>query len=399
MRSIADVRRICTLRPKLSSSLALLASLIFLVACFFQITYSCAPAIISRIRVDKPGDSIPKMPNGQIRILLDSSMSVWCQFVSHTLNYLQPEMFVGRSAIEKGDKVVLLVDDRETLAHYWTIPWTMNMLGPEWRLQIITREKTFSFYEDIVETYQIGNAYVDTFENRYGYGSWVPDHFMHKVQFMVSAQFWQGVRGEFIIVIQDNGLPLRRSSTSDVASLLQELFKYGYAGAPWSLQEGVLPGGNGGFSFRRRSVLEKHAIDLQVTYSNLLARNTDLTPLGKKHEDGTLGNILNLTPFGIAPKRLAQLFSSEIFYHPKTFGVHHFAPRHSINETAEVVKMAVQEFFNVSDPSAVLQFESEGSGNIAGQFWLNSWRQLLKQYPNGDLPQECQHLFGSTKYD
>ena len=354
------------------------------------------PVRDSCIQAEIPGARVPRMPSGPVRISQENPMSVWCQFVSHTLHYLQPELFVSRS-IKHSEKVVLLVDDRETLAHYWTIPWTMNMLGPEWKLQIITKEKTSAFYEDIVETYKISNAYVDTFERRYGYGPWVPEHFMHKVQFMVAAQFWQGVRGEFILVIQDNGVPLRRSSTSDVASLLEEIFTYGYAGAPWSLQDGVLPGGNGGFSFRRRSVLEKYAIDLKVTHSNLLARNTDLSPLGSKHEDGTLGNLLNFVPFGIAPKRLAQLFSSEIFYHPRTFGVHHFAARHSTNETVQVVRMAIQEFFNVSDPSTVVTFDREGLGYSEGHFWLNSWRQLLDKYPNGELPQECQKLLG-TKY-
>ena len=72
---------------------------------------------------------------------------------------------------------------------------------------------------------------VDTFEDRHGSGAWMPEWFMNKVQYMISTQFWEGVRGEYVVVIQDNGVPTRRWDSAEARIITEAIFKYGYAGS------------------------------------------------------------------------------------------------------------------------------------------------------------------------
>jgi hypothetical protein len=328
---------------------------------------------------------LPDLPQRKLSLSQHDSKSAWCDFVSYTLNDMKPDMFLDRAKLSWQNKVLLLVDDRETLGHFWTIPWTLNLLGPEWALQILTKEKSLHFYRGIVQHYGIANAKLDTFEERYGYGPWVQDDFMRRVQYMLASEFWKGIRAEHILVIQENGVPLRRWDSPEVQILFEEIFQYGYAGAPWNLEEDYRPGGNGGFSYRKRSVLSESAIALNVEFRDLLSNTTNLGALGADNEDAVLGNLLASVDFGVAPKYLEHQFACETLYQPKPFGVHHFAPRHSTAETTQLVQLALSEFYGVSDAQQVLELNSS-----AKRFeWQNSWLKFQKLFPNGNLPLEC----------
>lgn len=299
---------------------------------------------------------------------------------------MTPAMFLDRDVPMESDKIVLLIDDRKHLGHFWTIPWTLNLLGPDWALQILTKEKSSQFYQEIINHFGISNAKVDTFEERYGYGPWVQEDFMRRVQFMLASQFWEGIRAEHILVVQDNGVPIRRWDNPEVKKLFKQIFRYGYAGAPWNLQEDNRPGGNGGFSYRKRSVLSKAAIDLGVGFQELLSNTTNLGALGADNEDAVLGNLLHSVDFGVAPKYVEHQFACEILYQPKPFGVHHFAPRHSIAETTEIVKLALSEFFNISDVSQIIDLDSTSARRFE---WQKSWHTFQKLFPVSILPGEC----------
>jgi len=329
---------------------------------------------------------VPDLPREKLNISHHSPNWAWCDFVSYTLSHLKPELFLNRANPTESDKVVLLVDDRENLGHFWTIPWTLNLLGPNWALQILTKDSSVHFYREIIKHYGIANVYLDTFEERYGYGPWVQDDFMRRVQFMLASQFWRGIRAEHILVIQDNGVPIRRWDNPEVKELFVEIFKYGYAGAPWNLEEGSRPGGNGGFSYRKRSVLSEAAVDLKVEFRNLLSNTTNLGALGADNEDAALGNLLDTVDFGVAPKKMEHQFACEVLYQPKPFGVHHFAPRHSTQETTQLVQLALSEFFCVNDSSKIL--ELNGAPDRRFQ-WQVPWLELRKRFPRSILPLEC----------
>ncbi len=331
------------------------------------------------------GRRVPEVPREKLK-LSPRPNSAWCDFISFTLTHMKAELFHNRANSKESDKVVLLIDDREHLGHFWTIPWTLNLLGPDWALQILTKERTVYFYQEIIEHYGLENTHIDTFEERYGYGPWVQEDFMRRVQFMLASPFWRGIRAEHILVIQDNGVPIRRWDHPEVQELFAEIMKYGYAGAPWNLDEGNRPGGNGGFSYRKRSVLSEAAVDLNVEFRSLLSNTTDLGALGADNEDAVLGNLLDAFDFGVAPKHLEHQFACEVLYQPKPFGVHHFAPRHSIEETTQIVQLALSELFCVNDSSQMLDL-NEVSGNQ--DQWQLPWLELQKRFPRSILPFEC----------
>ena len=116
--------------------------------------------------VDRELRPFPKLPSLKLSISRTSPTSAWCDFVSYTLSHMTPEMFLDRHhASSETDKLVLLIDDRYHLGHFWTIPWTLNLLGPDWGLQILTKETSAHFYRKILDHYAITNAKVDTFED------------------------------------------------------------------------------------------------------------------------------------------------------------------------------------------------------------------------------------------
>ena len=326
---------------------------------------------------------------------------------------MHKDMFRSRKLfLEKGlaEKVVLIIDDRPLLTYFWTIPWTLYMLGPEWRLQVLAQHHNKHIFEAIIAQYNLHNAYVDTLEERYGYGNWVDPEFLHKVQFMLSKQFWQGVRGERVLIVQDHGVPMRKWSSPAAAVVVQELFKYAYAGAPWSLVEnnvssfpsgpGIVkdliqtptwpadPGGNGGFSYRKRSVLLELGVDLGVRAEELFANTTPVHVLGKEFEDWVWGRVIGDRPFGTAPKHLENMFSSETLESLTPLGVHNYYYHHPGRDTLRLIHFALHEFFENDSRGDSISSMKENS-NFAMQSWSLFWEDLLKKFPDSQLPLEC----------
>jgi len=172
--------------------------------------------------------------------------------------------------------------------------------------------------------------------------------------------------------------------------MFEEIFQYGYAGAPWSLDEDdEQPGGNGGFSYRKRSVLSENAIDLKVEFRDLLSITTNRSALGVQHEDVVLGKLLRAVDLGVAPKHLEHQFACELLYQPKPFGVHDFALFHNTAQTTQLVRLALAEFYGFSDGLQVLEL---GSAPAQRFEWQTSWLKLQEIFPNAILPKECREI-------
>ncbi len=359
---------------------------------------------------DEQHNKDPRIPLEQLKLITGtSSKTVWCQFVSLTQPMFRREMFVERSKYFESDAVALLIDDRNNLGYFWSIPWTLFMLGPQWRLQIIARKKNKDMFEAIISHFGLVNAYVDTFEERYGFGEWIGEGFMRKVQFMLSKQFWEGIRGEKVIIFQDHAVPLKRWQREHARIVLDQIYMYAFAGAPWSLEEDTQPilpphievseikptanwrhgpGGNGGFSYRNRSLLIHHGVDLRVPYDKLLSKKTNLTWLGDHHEDLVWGQILSKLEHGVAPKRLEHKFAQELLSSPSPLGMHNFFAHHSVKETVRLVQLAGKEFFGVQEN--VFEIVSGGENIFSdGEPWLSVWNEMKSEFPHGTLPDEC----------
>ena len=333
----------------------------------------------------------PSSDGNKLDFLMTNSKGLWCQFISHSLKFLREKKSFDNIIYPSGsDNVALLVAYRGNLAHFWCIPWTMHMLGPKWKLQIITRRSEVPLFKSILSEFNMHNNYfLDTFEDLYGYGPWITELFMRRVQFMVSTQFWEGIRGENILIIQDHGVPLRKWDSPQVEPFLHKLFQYGYAGAPWDLDEDRSPGGNGGFSFRRRSFLMRYAINASVPVSELLAEQTDLSPVGSKNEDGVLGPRLRNHPNGVAPKVLEHQFACEKLLHPRPMGVHDLPRWHNSTETLSLIIVALQELLEVVNPVVVSSQFEPGYKSWLRPPWLQPWIELQERFPGYDLPREC----------
>ena len=298
-----------------------------------------------------------------------TSTTVWCNFMSYTLQNLTSRLFGQRHFASKPAQVALIIEDRLDLVYWWNIPWALYMLGDEWAMQILTTKRLRYFFEDIVEAYSLQNVFVDTLEERFGYGSWVPAHVIQKWSFMMSKQFWQGIRGEYVLVMQDHAVPVRRWDSDDALRILAKIRKYAYAGAPWSLQQKektpdvadvenfvrctlqnstsnyyIDPGGNGGFSLRKRSIFEQFGVDLNVSWRALFSKSVDFSALGTANEDWLWGQILGNVHFGTAPKLLEHKFAVELLKHPKPLGCHNYAAHHSAHDTYALVELAISEF-------------------------------------------------------
>ena len=355
---------------------------------------------------------VPVAPSSPMHLVVDvrSAEEIWCQFISRTQPFLRPSLFSERAKFTgRTDKVALLIDDRNNLAYFWAIPWTLYMLGPEWKLQIFARESNKSFFLAIIRRFALDNVLVETMEEVFGYGSWVDDAFMRRVQFMLSKQFWEAVRGENVLVVQDHGVPIRKWHRPVAAHVVDKVFSYAYAGAPWSLVQKPIDGtpftahpdisslspgndwradhgGNGGFSFRKRSWLLKYAHDLGVPHNQLLANGTERSKLGNNHEDWIWGQLLGQVQGGVAPKLLENQFSSELLWNPHTLSIHNFHVHHSIPEMLTLVLSAAEEFFG--KPSYEI-FHLLYSTDTRGVRETNPWHELKLDFPDAVIPPEC----------
>ena len=347
----------------------------------------------------------PQRPAHGIELTLGSSRSIWCQFISHTRHFLRPEMFADRwKFIDRTDKYAVLWDDRENLAYFWSIPWILHMLGPEWAMQILAYESNKGFFQSIVDEFHLENVFIDTFENRYGYGAWISPNLMRKSQFLLAKQFWEGLDGEYILIVQDHGVPMKHWRKKEARAILETLYTYAYVGAPWSLSDTsalqtlnvstmspgadfiASPGGNGGFSLRKRSWAVRHGVDMKVDTRKLLSNVTkDFQKLGVAHEDWLWGQILARYSDGVAPKLLASKFSVELLTDNGSLGTHNFPSYHSPRETAQFVNDAAREFFNTGELDV---FEIEEKPDEQ-EHWLESWVSLQQRFPNASLPMEC----------
>jgi len=299
------------------------------------------------------------------------------------------------------EKYALLIDDRKTLAHLWSIPWTLHMLGPEWGLQILAHSWNVDFFQAVVDTYHLENVIIDTFEDKYGYGPWIETSWMRKWQFMLAKQFWEALPGEHILIIQAHGVPVKHWRSAEAKKILDSLYPFAFVGAPWSLQQKsdsdvgptdiqlsrpddtwkLDPGGNGGFSLRKRSQAVKFGVDMGVHSSKLLASTTSgLEKLGEANEDWLWGRILSSVPNGTAPKCLESKFSVELLSDRGAIGMHNFAEHHSPQDTFELVKRLAGEFFNTKvDFNLVENMTTE----------LERWRFWQERHTDASLPGEC----------
>lgn len=340
-----------------------------------------------------------------LMIHVNSSATTWCHFVRHTLPHFSQKMFQDRKTyIGRTEKYALLIDDRKTLGHLWSIPWTLHMLGPEWGLQILAYSWNVEFFQAVVDTYSLENVIIDTFEDKYGYGPWIEKSWMRRVQFMLAKQFWEGLRGEHILIIQDHGVPIKHWRSSEVKKILDRLYPFAYIGAPWSLEQmnksaigptdielslpdpgtwRLDPGGNGGFSLRRRSQAVKFGVDMGVHSSALLAKTTKgLEKLGVGNEDFLWGRLLSTMPDGTAPKCLENMFAVELLSDQGALGMHNFAQHHSPRDTFELVKRLAGEFYNTTVEFDVVEITNKSKE-------LESWRIWQEKFSDATLPSEC----------
>jgi hypothetical protein len=313
-------------------------------------------------------------------------------------------MFEDRKTYKgRVEKYALLIDDRKTLAHLWSIPWTLHMLGPEWGLQILAYSWNVDFFRAVVDTYRLHNVEIDTFEKKYGFGPWIEQSWMRRVQFMLAKQFWEGLRGEHILIIQDHGVPIKHWRSAEARKLLKSLYPYAFVGAPWSLEEKsksavapvntqhdepdpdtwmIDPGGNGGFSLRKRSQAIKFGVDMGVHSSKLLASTKGIEKLGAANEDFLWGRLLSSTPYGTAPKHLEHKFAVELLNGHDALGMHDFARHHPPTETFELVKSAAGEFYNTKMGLDVVDISNRTVKLERWSFWQD-------MFPDATLPGEC----------
>jgi len=366
---------------------------------------------------------LPPLPRGtlELKVLplsktsVWTARSIWCQFISNIVTFFNPEMFQERyHYVNATDKFALLIDDRLTLANWWSIPWSLHMLGPEWGLQIFARKNNIHVFEGIVREYKLANVYIDTLQSKYGLNESLPAHWIHDVHFMLTKQFWMGLRGEHILILQDHGVPVRRWNTVASQVILKNIFEYAYAGAPWSFVErkhdsnsskidptnlkairqdahGLWKadgGGNGGFSYRKRSWMMAFGIDSSSSVEDLLNSSVEsFNYLGHENEDWLWGRILSAHRHGVAPTRLECQFAAETLMEcDGVLGVHNYATYHSVQDTVHLVQSAAKEFFQVETPIFRVRLTTE---RVARQSpWLNSWRHL-KYYSELSAPMEC----------
>ena len=210
---------------------------------------------------------------------------------------------------------------------------------------------------------------------------------------------------------------MRRWNSIYAKRILDEAYKYGYVGAPWSLGLSRYrgphsdisslvrsrkhykhpldwkkdPGGNGGFSLRKRSWMVTYGVDLGINSFALLfdhsSRSKLLDSLGSENEDWVWGKLLTAVPYGVAPKVLEHKFAVETLRHKEQpLGVHNYGAHHSVQEMINLVQSASKEFFNTSeDVFTVLQGSYQTASTLFQPF--SALRSSMS------FPKECSLLF------
>lgn len=376
----------------------------------------------------------PRLEDDQfVKIRANSSKMAWCEFTGSMLSHLTSDLFSDRAVRADSYKVVVFFETRLNLALWWAIPWTLFMLGSEWSLQIIAPASHAYFYQQLIQAYSLADCHIDTLEELYGYKHNLSGNFLGHGTYFITQQFFQGLRGELVLIAAGHGVPMRRWDTPEALRFFEQSKQYKHMGAPWSrisvnffdflkgpenmtdlvytylagfssvdeflatralllnvsTSDGklwrLLDGGNGGFRLLNRSVFVQLSLDIAKRQEELFSvvdLDSELPLIASgTNEDILWGLLLGNLENGAAPKHVLQQFSAELLDSDKPYGIHNYAFHHSIENLARVLQFASQEFFCTN--RSVLKLSSD-QGEIH-----ENWQNILKRFPEGTEPLEC----------
>ena len=161
------------------------------------------------------------------------------------------------------------------------------------KIQIFHGTKNFDFVSEI--TKKMNRSFILTNLNLENINSLVEYN-----KLLTSKQFWNSVSGENLIIFQTDS-----AFNSNSPHTIDEFIEYDYVGAPWDTHWWKRKtGGNGGFSFRRKSKILEH-IEKQ------------------KYEGGPEDIYFSKSKtLKLAPQDISKKFSVETLYYNKPFGFH-----------------------------------------------------------------------------
>lgn len=139
---------------------------------------------------------------------------------------------------------------------------------------------------------------------------------------LANKEFWSHFNGEKILIYQEDTCLFRDN--------IKEFLEWDYIGASWPNQQndnanGV---GNGGFSLRTKQcmldVIDKISLeDTKFNSSTINYMNATNMTIGPEDVYFSL-NMIEYNIGRVAPRNIADLFSSETNYHPQSLGGHNF---------------------------------------------------------------------------
>ena len=183
---------------------------------------------------------------------------------------------------------VLLVEFREHHRVGFAIQNTLAHVGKHWKLQVVTLQMSSDYFVDVLDSVLPGYSHERVaHQNTSGVLSLVASSDAADLwtvtsppstntdfysDLMKNADFWNSFPQEGILVFQVDTLMLPGSKFS-----IYDFTKYDYIGAPWCsdndvlqplLKDGTIKSlvGNGGFSWRKKSVMMKCIAMMQGTY-------------------------------------------------------------------------------------------------------------------------------------
>ncbi len=173
---------------------------------------------------------------------------------------------------------------------------------------------------------------------------------------LLSASLYEDIPTEKMLIMQPDSLLLHKDGDESQRPpnrthyFLRDFFQYGFVGAPWknspcaavNLQHGgaddCLGGGNGGLSFRLRSLLLKALSP--PAYQYFYTSNGAVI-----HEDnGITRRLADISPSSLAPLSVRLQFSSETLFSPDPYGLH--KPWNSLSEA--MMKNLEQKYIDLS---------------------------------------------------
>jgi len=140
--------------------------------------------------------------------------------------------------------------------------------------------------------------------------------------FLASKEFWNNFNGEKILIYQEDTCIFKNN--------IKEFLEWDYVGASWPIQQNDNPNGvgNGGFSLRTKQcmldVIDKISLeDTKFNQSTIGYMNSTNMTIGPEDVYFSL-NMIEYNIGKVAPRNVADLFSSETNYHPECLGGHNF---------------------------------------------------------------------------